>query len=121
MQRTLCILLMVVGLVFVGGVAAAQTWTATTDGSSVVFNNNTPDPDTNDEWFRVCDTAAYGNGVYVDWTFNGSSGSERWAGGNGTCHNFGHTWAEDKAVTFRSCEEIDFWPDDCSGWKSATS
>lgn len=52
---------------------------------------------------------------------DGTSGDERWAGGNGTCHNFDHIWSEDKAVSFRACEEIDLWPDDCSSWKGATS
>lgn len=121
MKRFLLVVIFA-GLAVVGGSAAvAQTWLATTDGSSVEFNNNTNQSGTNIERFHVCDTDADGNGVYVDWRFNGTTGDERWAGGNGTCHNFDHTWAENKDVDFRSCEEINLWPDDCSDWKDAES
>ncbi|WP_148044947.1 hypothetical protein [Nocardioides marmorisolisilvae] len=109
-----------VGLFFGATAAMAATWQKTTDGSSVLFNN---DPDGsgagNDERFHVCDTSSDGHAVYAEYAFDGGSLTKHnWGGGNGTCKNFDHQWSENKVVKFRSCEEINNWPNDCSGYES---
>ena len=104
-------------MIFGAGAAFAATWQKTTDGSSVIFNNNVL---SNDERFHVCDTEPDGYAVYVEYEFNsGSLTKQNWGGGNGTCHNFDHFWAEDKVVKFRSCEEINNWPNDCSNYEGS--
>lgn len=107
--------LLALGIVFGGGAAFAATWQKTTDGSSVIFNNNVL---SNDERFHVCDTESDGHAVYVEFVYNGGSETKHyWSGGNGTCGNFLHTWAENNVVKFRSCEVINEWPNDCSSYE----
>lgn len=102
-------------LMVVSGVAAAETWTRSTDGSAVTFNNNISG---GNERFHVCDTSPDGNAVYVQWTYNGDSGKEEFHGGYPNCTNFDHNWLEGKTVTFKSCEDRNNWPDDCSSWEN---
>lgn len=108
-------------VVFGAPAAFAQTWTASTDGSSVVFNNNTANEKNNVERFHLCDTDADGHSVYVEYEFGAISGTDEWSGGSGTCYNFDHKWSEGVDGQFKVCENINNWPDDCSDWKDATT
>lgn len=92
--------------------AMAANVTATTDGSSSTFIPV-------GEKFRVCDTSADGNSVYAQWTAGSRSGRDEWHGGNNTCATFDHSFAEGTSVRFKSCENRNNLPDDCSDWKSA--
>lgn len=117
MRRSLVVLALVALGIFAGaGAAFAATWQKTTDGSSVIFNNNVDyNGDTNSEQFHVCDTEADSHSVYVEFNYNGGPSTKNsWSGGNGTCNNFHHDWAENNVVKFRSCEEINNFPNDCS-------
>lgn len=116
MRRLAIILTLVtVGITFGAGAAFAASWQRTTDGSLVKFNNSVGG--VNNERFHVCDTSGDSYGVYAEYSYNGGSLSKHsWGGGNGTCHNFDHNWAENKVVKFRSCEEIPNWPNDCSAY-----
>lgn len=99
--------------------ASGSSWTVSTNGSRVTFYNGPSGSTT--ESFKVCDTAADGNSVYVRWQFNGGSGREQQYGGNGSCVTFSHNWAEGLTVKFQSCEDVNNFWDDCSGWVTAIS
>jgi hypothetical protein len=120
MKRVLAVLTVVAaGILFGATAAVAATWQRTTDGSSVIFNSDLDGSGAgNGERFRVCDTNSDGHAVYAEYSYNGGSlAKHNWSGGNGTCKNFDHQWPENKVVRFRSCEEIDHWPNDCSSYE----
>lgn len=79
----------------------------------MIFNNNV----SGNERFTVCDTAADGNAAYVEYRYNNGANTQQIVtGGNGTCGNFTHNWAENNPVQFKSCERRNNLPDDCSSW-----
>lgn len=82
----------------------------TTDGSSAKWFHD-------GDYFRICDTDADGDSVYVEFYYSGSGGNIRlnWTGGNGTCTDRSYNIGEGKDVFYRSCQD-DTPPDTCSGW-----
>jgi hypothetical protein len=65
-------------------------------------------------YMAIYDNQCDGHSVYSNFYRTSSSGNERQEWYNGcTTHgtyNWGSLW------TFRACENIPFWPDDCSGY-----
>ncbi len=120
-KRLFFVLVVMLGIFAAAPAAFAATWSKSTSGSSVLFNNNTQNPDTDLEGFQVCDTEADGNSPYVDFVYNGgiTTGRHYNRNGAGTCQNFYHSWPENRDLDFRSCEQRDNYPDDCSDYQDA--
>ena len=119
MRRVLVVSAIIVcGLTFGAGGAYAASWVRSTDGSVVTFADDGNGSQSGDyEKFHVCDTKADGHAVYAEYAFNsGALSKHNWSGGNDTCKDFWHDWAEDRSVKFRSCEEINNWPNQCSSY-----
>lgn len=99
--------------------ASTPAWASnnsSTDGASAEYL-------TGNNEFRVCDTAADGHAVYVDWQANGQSGRFQHNLGNGNCRNSGRIAAisDGGSVRFRACENINNGPDDCDApWETTT-
>lgn len=76
---------------------------SSTPGSSARFFHD-------GDYFRICDTRADGDPVYVEFYYSGSGGEIRlnWTGGNGTCTNRTYNIAEGKTVHYRSCVDDSF-------------
>lgn len=72
--------------------------------------------------FRICDTDADGDSVYVKFSYAGSGGDIRlnWTGGGGTCTNRTYNIGEGKIVYYQSCED-DAFNDTCSAKVTGTA
>lgn len=89
---------------------------ATTDGSSAQFFHTSAN---GNEYFRICDTDADGDSVYVSFNYSGSGGDIRvnnTAGSASPCKIFSLNIAEGKTVNYKSCQD-DSFGDTCSGTK----
>ncbi|SMC99201.1 hypothetical protein SAMN05661093_03650 [Kibdelosporangium aridum] len=64
-------------------------------------------------WVEVCDMEDDANRVYGE--SETTTGTHRVFDGNGHAGGCGNA-IFNRVREFRVCEEIDFWPDSCSGW-----